>query len=242
MDNHKIKHLIRGSRWLTGWSLLLVLAFTVSSCSGLAGTAATKNTATTLPPTDTSIPMVTNTPLPPTETYTPTPTLTPSDTPTPSATDTPTLPPPTPAGDEAIHIYLVQKETGGVVACGDSLIKVNTGKRRSGDIGLDIASALKSLFVKRQWVAGLYNAVWLSNFQVVNVLFDGNSAVVNLTGSYVRSGDYCDDLRVRAQIWTTVRQFGGVKGVTVYLDGNLLGDVLASKDKKKEKPAKTKMP
>jgi hypothetical protein len=57
--------------------------------------------------------------------------------------------------------------------------------------------------------------------------FDG-SALVNLAGTYVRSDDRCDDSRVRAQVWSTIRQFPEVKTVKVLLNGNLLGDILAT--------------
>jgi len=107
--------------------------------------------ATQAPPTETS------TRLPPTTTLTATATPSPTDTVTPEPTATETPPPPTPSGDQAVYIYLVQTGTGGPVACGDSLIKVNTGLPRSGDNATDISAALRRLLVKRQWMVGLYN-------------------------------------------------------------------------------------
>lgn len=225
--------------WIRGVILLLALAMAVSSCSGLAnGSPTAQPTASQLPPTQTPLPTITPTPIPPTVTSTPTLTPLPSDTPLPTETATATLPPPTPPADQAIHIYLVQTGTGGTTGCGDSLIKINTGIWRSGDMVQDISTALRSLLVKRQWIAGLYNPVWLSNLAVVSVQIQGTTAIVNLTGTYVRSGDPCDDRRVRDQIWTTIRQAGGVQSVNVYLDGNLLGDILAAKDKPMKTPKK----
>jgi hypothetical protein len=65
-------------------------------------------------------------------------------------------------------------------------------------------------------------------------------ATVDFTGTYVRSGDHCDDGRVHDQIWTTIRQFPGVKGnPMVRLNGNLLGDVLSTapgREKPKKQP------
>jgi len=71
---------------------------------------------------------------------------------------------------------------------------------------------------------------YLSNMNVASVDFNPGSglATVDLLGSYVRSGDHCDDGRVHDQIWTTIRQFPGVRGVLVRLNGNLLGDILST--------------
>jgi len=206
------------------------LALALSGCGGKAAASPTMQpTATEAPPTHTPLPTPTYTPVPPTQTSTPTPL--PSDTPAPTDTATATLPPPTAPADQAILIYLVQTGTGGPVACGDSLIKINTGLWRTGNIEQDVMTALGRLLVKQQWIAGFYNPVWLSNMDVVSVQIQGSTIIVNLTGSYVRSGDHCDDQRVRAQIWTTIRQASGLQDVNVYLDGNLLGDILATRDK-----------
>ena len=192
--------------------------------------------ATQAPPTETS------TRLPPTTTLTATATPSPTDTVTPEPTATETPPPPTPSGDQAVYIYLVQTGTGGPVACGDSLIKVNTGLPRSGDNATDISAALRRLLVKRQWMVGLYNPAYLSNMNVASVDFNPGSglATVDLLGSYVRSGDHCDDGRVHDQIWTTIRQFPGVRGVLVRLNGNLLGDILSTSPGREGNPEKKK--
>ena len=72
--------------------------------------------------------------------------------------------------------------------------------------------------------------VYLSNLEVSNVDFKKyyGEITVDLKGTYVRSGDRCDDSRVRAQVWSTVRQFPEVKKVNIFLNGNLLGDILAT--------------
>jgi hypothetical protein len=140
------------------------------------------------------------------------------------------VPPPTPSGEDAIYVYYIQLDTGGPVACGDSLVAANTGLWRTGDIEEDVRSALGRLFFKRQWFGNLYNPVYLSNLAVAGVHYDKYSGEVSvdLEGSYVRSDDRCDNGRVRAQIWTTIRQFGGIKTVYILLDGNLLGDILST--------------
>ena len=231
-----------------GFIFIIILVIALTGCSTSAQNSEQPTavaTSTVVEPT----PLPTNTPVPPTDTATPLPltatftatfTPLPSDTPTPEPMATETPPPPTPSGNDAIYIYLIQTNTGGPVACGDSLIKVNTGLWRTGDNAADIATALRKLFVKSQYIAGLYNPIYLSNMTVVSTDFNPNTgyATVDFTGTYVRSGDRCDDGRVHDQIWTTIRQFPGVKGnPMVRLDGNLVGDILSTAPGR-EKPKK----
>jgi len=186
---------------------------------------------TVAPPTSTPIPPShTPTSAPPSSTPTSTQTPLPTSTATQTETPTATLPPPTPSGEDAIYIYLIQTDTGGPVACGDSAIKINTGLWRTGDIKADVNTALRSLLVKSKFIAGLYNPVYLSNIAVTNVDFQAffGKVSVDMEGTYVRSGDRCDDSRVRAQVWSTIRQFTEVKSVYILLNGNLLGDILAT--------------
>jgi hypothetical protein len=170
--------------------------------------------------------------LPPTETATVTLTSFPTDTPTPTETPTSTQPPPTPSGEDAIYVYYIQLNTDGPVACGDSLIKANTGLWRTGDIAADVKTALGRLFYKTKFFGGLYNPVYLSNMSVTTVDFNESTGLVNvyLDGTYVRSGDRCDDGRVHAQIWTTIRQFKAIKTVYILLRTALLGDILATRE------------
>ncbi len=172
--------------------------------------------------------VTTPTPQEATQSFTSTPTQTTTATLTPSLTAT--RPWPTVAGNQAVYIYLIQTKTGGSVACGDSLVSYNTGLPRTGDNATDITAALQRLFVKKQYFGKLYNPVYRSNIQVVSVRFKSYSGIaeVRLAGTYVRSGDRCDDRRVREQVWTTIRQFPGVKVVDILLNENLLGDILAT--------------
>ena len=221
--------------------IFLVLAITIVSlvtgCARASSLSASPSpTLTSQPATETPLPPTATLP-PPTETPSPipaTPTSTftalPSDTPTETETATLTMPPPTPSGEDAIYVYYVQLDTGGPVACGDSLVAANTGLSRTGDVEEDVRAALGRLFFKRQWFGNLYNPIYLSNLGVTDVKFDKytGEVSVNLEGSYVRSEDRCDNGRVRAQIWTTIRQFKGIKTVYILLDGNLLGDILST--------------
>ena len=174
----------------------------------------------------------TDTPFPPTDTSTPTAsaTLAPTETPAPSETPTETVPPPTASGDEAIYVYYILANSDGPLNCGDSAVKVNTGIYRTGDVAADVTTALQRLFNKQQFIGNLVNPVYLSNWRIDSVDFKDYEGLVNvsLSGGYVRSGDRCDDSRVRAQIWSTIRQFPGVKTVYILMNGNLLGDILAT--------------
>ena len=221
--------------------IFLVLAITIVSlvtgCARASSLSASPSpTLTSQTPTETPLPPTATLP-PPAETPSPIPatptstfTVLPSDTPTETETATPTLPPPTPSGEDAIYVYYIQLDTGGPVACGDSLVAANTGLSRTGDIEEDVRTALGRLFFKRQWFGNLNNPVYLSNLGVADVSFDKYSGeiLVDLEGTYVRSDDRCDNGRVRAQIWTTIRQFEGIKTVYILLDGNLLGDILST--------------
>lgn len=223
------------SRWLVSLLIIAVLA----GCSGPA--AATIPTATLLEPSPTPVqPSQTPTDIP---TATPQPTATPTETPLPSATPTETLtptptdtatatlPPPTPSGEDAIYIYYIQLDNGGPVGCGDTAIKVNTGQWRTGDVAQDVKTALQRLFASRyQNYGNLYNSLYASNISVDSVTFKASDGVVSirLSGTYGRTGDRCDNSRSRAQIWSTIRQFSGVKTIDILLNGNLLGDILAN--------------
>lgn len=120
------------------------------------------------------------------------------------------------------------KRTGG---CLDQVVYINSGMPRTGVIETDAATALTRLFsYKSEYVGSLYNPVYRSTFSVVRVSYKAglSQLTVELDGSYVRTGDKCDNRRVRDQIWSTARQFPGVKSVIVYVNGNLLGDILAN--------------
>ena len=231
--NKKIDFLYRRSL-LVNTVFLLAVAGMVVGCKASAFLASTPSpTATLLPPTVTPLPTATPTATEtatPTDTPTVTATLPPTDTPTPSETPTSTAPPPTPSGEDAIYVYYILLKTGGPIACGDSLVKANTGIWRSGDIEADVRTALERLFFKRKNFGELYNPVYLSNMTVSSVDFNSYTGLISLQldGTYVRSGDRCDDRRVHDQIWSTIRQFKGIKTVYILLRTALLGDILAT--------------
>jgi hypothetical protein len=177
-------------------------------------------TSTNVPPTETPLP--TNTPVPPTATATEMPTL------TASATS-----PPSPSGsiggsvENAIKIYFVLPPVGGATGCDATAIGVGIGQSRSSDIANDANIALKQLLSnKSEYAFGLYNPLSRSNIKVGNVKFDRSSGLitVNLRGTYSKPKDDCDNTRVKAQVWSTVKQFRGVKATNIYLNGIPFGD------------------
>lgn len=220
-------------------ALLVSTSLILAGCSSsaqeptpLAPTTTSIPSATAIPPTDTQVPTPTASDTStPTETATPTQTSEPTETPLPTDTATVTPPPPTPNMENAIVIYYIIKGTGGPVSCGDSLYAVNTGLPRTGEVASDVATALKRLFGYRyEYNGALYQSIYQSNISVDSVSFKPSTGLISirLGGTYVRTGDDCDNSRARAQIWQTIRQFSEVKTIDILLNSNLLGDVLAN--------------
>lgn len=171
-------------------------------------------------------------PLPATPTDLPTltftPSFTPSETPSPTSTETPTSAYAGAIPENAIIFYLTILGTGGPIGCGDSLIKLTTGRYRTGDIAADLKVALDAVFSVGQYAGGAYNATYPSILRVdqVNLTLDG-TAVVTLSGTYVKPADSCDASRYRSQVWGTAMQFKEIKRFEPYIGNALLGDRLA---------------
>jgi hypothetical protein len=128
-------------------------------------------------------------------------------------------------------MYFISLGDGGPVACGDYLIGVSTGVSRSKDPERDITIALEKLFsYSQKYEFGLYNPLYLSNIRLDKVDFRSGGGLVNvyLRGKYVRPEDKCDNLRVKAQVWTTIRQFRAVKATNIYLNRVPFGDLVSN--------------
>jgi len=189
-------------------------------------------TATELSPTNT------HTSEPPTNTPTTQPTSTetpaPTDTATQTATDTetPTATPPQVAIGAGVNsvpdgvlIYFIHRGTGGPICGTDSAIGIRGRVKQSNDVAKDVKAGLNDLFsYKSEWVGGLYNPLYLSNLRVQSVKFKDGLLTVNMTGTYKPTGDDCDNLRVKAQVWSTARQYRSVKNTNIYLNGIPFGD------------------
>jgi hypothetical protein len=182
-------------------------------------------TVTALPPTPT------NTPLPE-------PTALPSETATALPTDTPVAAPTsdTAAGSGAaparrgsgMKTFLVVLASPGTAGCG-VLAPVYTGIPASGIQSTDIKAVLNGLFqMKSKYVGGLYNPVSFSTLKAQRVEFNNGLLSVWLSGKYRPTGDACDNTRVKAQIWTTAKQFGDVIATNFFLNGIPFGDFLSN--------------
>jgi hypothetical protein len=203
--------------------------------------------------------VVTATPLPatptlaPTDTPEPTPTLAvtlpvtdtqgaPAAPGQPTATQAfPTSPPPTPAEavsptlspDEAVKVFYFDLDEKGRYGCGEAMYWVKTTYRISDNMANNIYYGLHTLFIYHQKKFGeLYNPYGASNnqFALGNVEISAEGVTkVYLTGTYENSGDPCDPVRLKDQIYAIVRQFKGVTSAYVYLNGTILEDALARK-------------
>lgn len=116
--------------------------------------------------------------------------------------------------------------TGGEI-CGDTAIPVSSGIEAKGSVETDVTNALKQLFsIKSEYLGNLLNSLHRSNLRVNNVDFNDKTGliVVDLRGTYKPTGDPCDNSRVKAQVWSTVRQFKQVKATDILLNGIPFGD------------------
>jgi hypothetical protein len=117
------------------------------------------------------------------------------------------------------------------VGCGDSVIGVGSGAEVSGDTAEDVEAGLRSLFASKWDYSGaLYNPLYRSNLSVQHVEFDDPGGLISvwLSGDYNPSGDDCDNTRVKAQIWSTVRQFRGIERTNIFLNDIPFGDRLSN--------------
>jgi len=149
------------------------------------------------------------------------PVLTPP--PFPTLSPTPTLNVP------GILYYLVAENTGGPVGCGDSLIAIYPGIRRTGDLETNIKAALTALFANHtKYVNGLLNPIYESRMKAKSVSMDASTGVatVQLAGTFVKPKDACESMRMHAQVWFTINQFNAIKHSNVWLGNVKLGDLM----------------
>lgn len=131
-----------------------------------------------------------------------------------------------------VQIYLIavddNGQSGTPVGCGDSVIPVQVEIPPTQ--GVLKAALVALLTVKNQYYgqSGLYNALYQSDLEVESLSINGSIATVYLTGT-LRMGGECDAPRVQAQLEQTILQFQNVTGVTIFINGKPLGDVLSLK-------------
>lgn len=126
-------------------------------------------------------------------------------------------------------IYFIQPDAGGTLCGTDRVLGFRGSFPKTGDIAKDIKGALKDLFsYGSEWVGGVYNPLYRSKIRVQSVEFDNGLVTVNLSGTYIPPEDPCDNERVRAQVWSTVRQFPEVKATNIYLGRVPFGDLVSN--------------
>ena len=193
-------------------------------------------TATQVPPTST--PQPTETPLPATATATE---AAPTETPILTAALAPTLTliptgmpgsiqfPAIPSVKNPIYVYYIDPHSGGSGGCSGGSFGLSSGVSRSGDPAKDIKIGLQKLFAnKAEFYGSFYNPLFRSNLKVSDVRVAHGLTTVNLRGDYNPSDDVCDNLRVKAQIWDTIKQFRAVEKTNIYLNGIPFGDRLSN--------------
>jgi hypothetical protein len=131
---------------------------------------------------------------------------------------------------DMVNIYFVQLNAG-IGACGDRLIAISSGEPITGNIARDVAAGLRKLFSYRQKYYGeLYNPQGASRLRVEDVDFEKDTGLIDvyISGTYNRPEDPCDNTRVKAQIWTTIRQFPKITKTNIFLDRVPFGDLLSN--------------
>jgi hypothetical protein len=198
---------------------------------------AVPSTDTPVPSTETQIPTLTSTMtatlLPPTATFEPTftPTSFPTDTPTftPSATLAPGGAQLPMASGRMVSMYYIRVVPGETKGCSGTAVAVSSGVTKTDDIAQDVEAALRVLFSYREKYYGeLYNPLYQSSLRVDEVKFDDGLITVQLRGTYKRTSDKCENTYVKAQVWSTIRQYNAVKATNIYLNRVPFGDLVSN--------------
>jgi hypothetical protein len=210
------------------WLAISILLFNLTACDAVAYLISTP------PPTATTAPL-------------PSPTVKPSDTPIPSPTFTlaptdtlpppPTEAPPTPAlptatltKDQAVLVYYINKDEKGPFGCGEALWYVKTSFPKTGNIPVDVSNALRTILSYHSETIGIMrNPGYASNLAVSEVKLNGGAVQVYLTGEYIKTKDACDPSRFKDQLRFTIKQFPGITGIQIYINGFPIADVLSRK-------------
>jgi len=130
-----------------------------------------------------------------------------------------------PSGFTITRIYLISLNDGGPIGCGDSVVPVTVEIPSTRAILRASLDKLLSLHTPYYGESGLYNALYQSQLTINDVRIDNRIATIRLSGQVVLGG-VCDTPRVQAQLEQIALQFSTVDQVKIYLNGNLLEDVL----------------
>jgi len=134
--------------------------------------------------------------------------------------------------DQTVTIFLVAIEDKGIsgikIGCDDSLIPVEVTVFSDQTSPWSALSALLNLDETYFGESGLYNALHQSNLEIQSYeTFEGKTKVY-LEGELMLGG-VCDTPRVEEQILATILQDDQIDEVEVYINGELLQDVLSLK-------------
>ena len=125
--------------------------------------------------------------------------------------------------------YINQKEKG-PFGCNEQLWYVNTRLPKTGNIPMDVKSALSVILgFHSQNFGELYNGGYANNLGVSEVRYDDGKVTVFLTGEYNKTKDRCDGPRLRDQLRQTIKQFEGVSDIQILINGTPIADVIARK-------------
>jgi len=136
------------------------------------------------------------------------------------------------SGEQMVKIFLVavgdQGQSGKEIGCGDSVVPVQVPIPTTQ--GVLKAALVALLSIKQQYYgeSGLYNALYQSDLHLDSAAVTNGNAVVYLSGTLTLGGE-CDNPRVQAQLEETVLQFSTVHSVMIYINDQLLSDILSLK-------------
>jgi hypothetical protein len=114
---------------------------------------------------------------------------------------------------------------GGPLGCGDTLVPVTVEIPSTRAVLRASLDKLLSLRTQYYGESGLYNALYQSQLTIDDVQINNRIATIRLSGQ-VGLGGVCDTPRVQAQLEQAALQFSTVDQVQIYVNGNLLQDVL----------------
>ena len=142
------------------------------------------------------------------------------------------LQPDTSSAPQMVKIFLIavddHGQSGKQIGCGDSVVPVQVPIAPTQGVLKASLEALLALKDQYYGESGLYNALYQSDLHLESVVLNGGNAVVYLSGT-LRIGRGMRSPKVQAQLEETVMQFSTVSSVTIYINGQLLSDVLSLK-------------
>lgn len=131
---------------------------------------------------------------------------------------------PTPAASGPVSYYLIipadAGRSGPAVGCDDSVLRVDGGVPRTGDVSVDVRAALDILFIADPSTggSGLVNSFTEQPLAVDSVRRDGQRLNVALRGTLTLVG-VCADARLEAQLLRTIFDYPGFSEARITAGG-----------------------